>query len=123
MLNVHAKRLGSVAVLGLQGQVVNGQTEILRNAVNVLSGISAVKLDLAGVSMIDAAGLGVMLALREQSEINGIRFELTNVNKRINMVLALTHLDTVFRIAPRAESSPAISRTRPMPFAPIASCA
>jgi anti-anti-sigma factor len=123
MLNVHAKRLGSVAVLGLQGQIVNGQTEILRNAVSMLSGISAVKLDLAGVTMIDAGGLGVMLALREQSESKGIRFELMNVNKRINMVLALTHLDSVFRITNRAESSPAISRARPMVLAPIASCA
>ena len=33
MLNVHTKKLGTVAVLCLQGQIVTGETEILRNAV------------------------------------------------------------------------------------------
>jgi anti-anti-sigma factor len=123
MLNVHAKTLGNIAVLGLQGQIVNGQTEILRNAVESLPAVKAVKLDLAGVTMIDAGGLGVLLALREQAEAHGIRFELMNVNRRINMVLALTRLDSVFRITSRVEVSTAVGRASRTQFAPIASCA
>ena len=123
MLNVQARRLGNVAVLVLKGQIVNGQTEVLRTAVQALPLVSAVKLDFAGVTMIDAGGLGVLLALREQAEASGIRFELMNVNKRITMVLALTRLDSVFRITSRAEVSPSVARAQRMPFAPIASCA
>ena len=37
MLKVHAKNLGTVAVLCLQGRIVNGETETLRNAVHSLS--------------------------------------------------------------------------------------
>jgi anti-anti-sigma factor len=131
MLNVQTKRLGSVAVLSLQGQIVNGETEILRNAVLSLSespfGISAIKLDLARVTTVDAGGLGVMLTLREQAESKEIRFELMNVNQRIGMVLALTHLDSVFQITTGVEFFPAVSRNQRSAIAvhasPLASCA
>jgi anti-anti-sigma factor len=131
MLNVQAKRLGSVAVLSLQGQVVNGETEILRDAVLSLSkspfGISAIKLDLARVTTVDAGGLGVMLTLREQAESKGIRFELVNVNKRISMVLKLTRLDSVFQVTSGIEFFPAVSRNQRAALAvhatPLASCA
>jgi anti-anti-sigma factor len=127
MLNVQAKRLGSVAVLSLQGQVVNGGTEILRNAVLSLSespfGISAIKLDLARVTTVDAGGLGVMLTLREQAESKGIRFELMNVNKRVSMVLKLTRLDSVFQITSAVEFFPAVTRSLQASGARLASCA
>ena len=123
MLKVQAKNLGTVAVLGLQGQIVNGETEILRNAVQCLSEVSTVKLDLARVTTIDAGGLGVMLALREQVEAKGIRFELMNVNKRIRTVLELTRLDTVFRIISTVEFFPAVAPGRRPSVMPLASCA
>jgi anti-anti-sigma factor len=123
MLQVHAKNLGTVTVLCLQGQIVTGETEILRNAVHSLSETSAVILDLARVTTVDAGGLGVMLALREQAESKGIRFELMNVNKRVGMVLALTRLDSVFRITAGVEFLPAVWRNRRPTGAPLASCA
>jgi anti-anti-sigma factor len=127
MLNVHAKNFGTVAVLCLQGQIVTGETEILRNAVQSLSEalpeVSAVKLDLARVTTVDAGGLGVMLALREQLQSNGIRFELMNVNKQVSVVLKLTRLDSVFQITSGVEFFPAVSRSRRASMARFASCA
>src|SRR6266511_432867 len=110
MLKVQAKKLGTVAVLCLQGQIVNGETEILRNAVNSQSDVSAVILDLAQVTTVDAGGLGGMLALREQAESKGICFELMNVTKQISRVLEITRLDSVFQIASGVEFFPAVSR-------------
>ncbi len=72
MLRVHAKNLGSVAIVCLQGRMVRGETAALRNAVHSQSEVSAVVLDLARVSTIDAGGLGVMLELREQTQSKGI---------------------------------------------------
>ena len=112
MLNVQAKNFGTVAILCLQGQIVNGETEILRNAVYSLSEVSAVILDFARVTTVDAHGLGVMLALREQVEAQRIRFELMNVNPRINIVLKLTRLDSVFQIISPVERLPAFSGSR-----------
>ena len=123
MLNVQTKKLGTVAVLCLQGQIVNGETEILRDAVYSLSEVKAVILDLARVTTIDAHGLGVMLALREQVQSNGIRFELRNVNTRVSMVLELTRLDSVFHIASGVEFFPSVSRSRGAAGMPLASCA
>lgn len=121
MLKVHAKNLGNVTVLSLKGQIVSGETEVLRTAVQSLSGISAVKLDLARVSTIDAAGLGTMLELREQAESRSIQFDLMNVNKRIRRVFEITRLDTVFRITPNLRFFPAVSHRRRV--RPLASCA
>jgi anti-anti-sigma factor len=127
MLKVHAKKLGTVAVLCLQGQIVNGETEILRNAVHslpdALSEVSAVKLDLARVTTVDAGGLGVMLALREQVEARGIRFELMNVNKWVSRVLEVTRLDSVFRITSGVEFLPGAARGRRGSVPAFASCA
>jgi anti-anti-sigma factor len=123
MLKVHSKKLDTVAVLSLQGQIVNGETEILLQAVQALSGVGAVKLDLARVTTVDAGGLGVMLVLREQAESNGIRFELMNLTKQISKVFEITHLDSVFRITSGVEFFPAVSRRRHAAVAPFASYA
>lgn len=123
MLNLHTKKLGTVSFLCLQGQIVNGETEILRNAVHSLSEVSAVILDLARVSTVDACGLGVMLELREQVESRGIRFELMNVSKQIRKVLEVTRLDSVFQIIGEVEFFPAISHSRRTSAAALVSCA
>jgi anti-anti-sigma factor len=123
MLKIDARNLGNVAVLGLQGQIVNGEMDILRNAVQSLSAVSAIKLDLARVTTVDAGGLGVMLALREQVESKGIRYELMNVPKRVSRVLELARLDSVFRITSVVEFLPPVSRKPRAPFASLASCA
>ena len=123
MLQVQAKNLGNVAVLSLQGQIVNGETEILRSAVQSLSEVSAVKLDLGCVTTVDAGGLGMMLKLREQVESRGIRFELMNVPKMVARVLEITRLDTVFRISAAVEFFPGVARGRHPAATRLASCA
>jgi anti-anti-sigma factor len=131
MLKIHAKNLGSVAVLSLQGQVVNGQTEVLRTAVLSLSAalpeVRTVKLDLARVITVDARGLGILLELREQVQSKGIRLELMNVTRQIRRVFEITHLDTVFQITPAVEFFPAVTHSRRVASAvhrlPLASCA
>ena len=131
MLKVQAKNFGTVAVLCLQGRVVTGETEILRNAVLSLSeaqsDVRAVILDLARVTTVDAGGLGVMLELREQVQSKGIRFELMNVSKQVSMLLAITRLDSVFQITSGVEFFPAVSRSQRAALAahraPLASCA
>src|SRR6266852_6181002 len=113
MLRVHAKNLGSVAILCLQGRMVRGENAALRNAVHSQSEVSAVVLDLARVSTIDAGGLGVMLELREQTQSKGIDFKLMNVTKLVSGVLEITRLNSVFEVTSGAEILAAVSRGRP----------
>ncbi len=120
MLKVNVKNLGNIAVLNLQGPIVHGETAVLRNAVQSLSGISAVKLDLAGVAMIDAGGLGALLEIREHAESRAIRFELMNVNKQIARVFHITRLDTVFDITPSVRLFEVASPKRQYPVRALA---
>jgi anti-anti-sigma factor len=123
MLKVHAKEMGTVTILCLQGQFVRGETEILGNAVQSLPEVSAVILDLARVTAVDAGGLGALLELRAQAESKGIRFELMNVTKWVSKVLEVTRLDSVFKITSGVEFFPTVSHTRGTSRAALAPCA
>ena len=127
MLKVQARKLGNVVFLCLQGHIVNGDTETLRDAVHFQSAaesdVSTIVLDLALVSTIDAGGLGVMLELREQVQGKGIDFKLMNVSKLVYRVLEITRLDSVFEVTSGVEFFPQLSRRRPASAAVLASCA
>ena len=123
MLKVHNRNLGNIAILCLQGRLVTGETAALRNAVHSQSEVSAVVLDFARVNTIDAAGLGVMLELREEIESKGIEFRLTNVTKLVRRVLELTHLDSVFEITPGKKVLAAGTFGRATSVIELASCA
>jgi len=112
MLKVETRNLGNVAVVCLQGRIVNGETASLREVVDSQMNAGAVVLDLARVSTIDASGLGLMLALRKQAEANGVGLKLMNVSKFVKQVFEITRLDTVFEVIPRVEPLPARSQAR-----------
>jgi len=112
MLKVHTRNLGNVAVVSLQGRIVNGETASLREAVGSQLDAGAVVLDLARVSTIDASGLGLMLSLRKQAEAKGVGLKLMNVSKFVKQVFEITRLDTVFEVIPRVEPLPALSQAR-----------
>jgi anti-anti-sigma factor len=131
MLKVHARNSGNVAFLCMQGQIVTGETEALRNAVrfhsdvqsDAQSDVRTVVLDLAQVSTVDADGLGVMLELRTLVQSKGIGFKLMNVSKLVGRVLEVTRLDSVFEVTSEVEFFPTVSRRRPASAMRLASCA
>ena len=106
MLNIHTKNLEYAAVLFIQGHIVNGETDVLRNAVDDASNTRNVILDLSRVTTVDAHGLGVMLQLRENTEAKGMHLHLMNPSKPLVKVLELTRLDTVFDISSGVEFFP-----------------
>jgi len=111
MLRVHARKLGDIAVLSIRGGIVVGQTLPLRNKVQALSDVSAIILDLAHVTRIDAGGLGVLLELREETQARGIEFRLMNVNGLVEQILEITLLDSVFELSSETEISAARARS------------
>ncbi len=127
MLKVQARNLGNVAFLCMEGQIVNGETEILRKAVrsqaDARSDVGTVVLDFSQVSTVDARGLGVMLQLREQVQSKGIAFKLMNVGKLVGRVLEVTHLDSVFEVSSGVEFFPAVARRPHESAMRFASCA
>ena len=123
MLKVHTRKLGNVAVVSVQGRIVNGETASLRQEVDSQSRVNTVLLDLSRVSTIDASGLGLMLEMREETQSKGMRFKLMNVTNLVSRVLAVTKLDSVFEITPAGEQLPALAHARAPRMMPYARCA
>jgi len=122
MLKIYARNLGNVAILSLQGRIVIGETEILRDVVDSL-GQTSVTLDLAGVHTIDAHGLGVLLDLRQRMLAKGMRFGLMNVSNPMSRIFEICKLNTVFQITSTVEFFPAMAREQRSLMAALKSCA
>ena len=123
MLKVYSRNLGDTAILSLQGRLISGETQSLRDAVGAQSNADAIVLDLSRVTAIDARGLGVMLELRRQTALKGIPFRLMNVNRFTRRVLEITRLDSVFEIIPKAEPAIAMTVRAAARRVPVAVCA
>ena len=122
MLQVQVKKSGSVAVLCLDGKIVRGQTDVLRRVVLAQGNASVIVLDLARVNTVDAGGLGVMLELREHTELRGTELRLRNVTQLVKRILEITRLDSVFKLSGSDRPDIAVHH-RPCMFSQTASCA
>ena len=116
-MKVHAKKWDRFEVLCLEGQIVTGETEILRTVVQSSSATSDLILDLSDVSVVDAHGLGVLLQLREQTLASGTHFELRNVSESLYTIFEITRLNTVFEIDGRVEFFSHATYAQRMPVA------
>jgi len=77
-------------------------------------------LDLARVDRIDAAGLGVLLDLREWARFGTSVFKLMNVTKKVEEILELTHLLNVFEFCSVRDFFCLLHRAASMPsWSPI----
>jgi anti-anti-sigma factor len=129
MLKIQTRNLGDVAVLSVQGRIVNGETASLRTAVG--SEVAArpqtrgraIVLDLARVSAVDASGLGLMLELRELAARKEIRLRLANASSFVRRIFEVTRLDSVFELSSVREPVAAIHHQQPARVLPFARCA
>ncbi len=97
MLNVVVENSGSVSVVHCSGRIVEGQTSPLYNAVTSLKNARVVLLDLAGVSGMDARGLGVLLALMQWARNTNVRLQVVASNV-VQELLDLTRLGPQFEL-------------------------
>ena len=98
-MQTEERSIGDVVVLDLKGKVTLGQgDELLKDKVNSLvnQGHKKVILNLAGVPYIDSAGLGEVVRTYTTVSRQGGKLKLLNLTKRIQDLLAITKLLTVF---------------------------
>ena len=112
MLNVQRKNLGNVSLLNLDGNVLIGETDGLREIVQTMPSTSAVILDFSRVGLVDAHGLGVLLQLREQAQSKGMKLEFVNVRSQLRELFRMTRLDSVFQIRSGFQMFPQSVMTR-----------
>lgn len=126
-MKVTARNLGNVSVLALDGRIVHGETDMMRQAIRSRLAEShpqtnSLVLDFARVSAVDAGGLGLLLELRREAQARGIRLRVTNASRMVSRVFEITRLDSVFEVSPRVELSP-ITLGRGAQVIPLRACA
>lgn len=63
-------------------------------------------MDLSRVDFMDSSGLGAVIAVLKAMP-KGRHLELTGLTPNVERVFRLTHMDSVFKIIPRADGLPA----------------
>src|SRR5262244_3382679 len=103
MLRLTIQRLGDVTVFCCAGGLTFGHAETLRNAVLTHPRIRKAVLDLAEVSSLDAAGLGVLLSLRAWTEEVGTALKLMNLRPSVARLFEITQLSSAFDVCSARE--------------------
>ena len=92
---------GQVRIIELSGKITIGAGDVqLRQLVHqsVEDGRSKILLDLANVSTIDSSGIGEMVACYTTVTKRGGALKLLNLSSKINDILQVTQLITVFDV-------------------------
>ena len=98
-MHIHERAIGDVTIIDVNGRMTLGEgQELLRDKVNSLiqQGQKKLVLNLAEVPYIDSAGLGEIVRTYTTVSHQGGALKLLNLTKRIQDLLAITKLLTVF---------------------------
>jgi anti-anti-sigma factor len=93
MLTITVKDWEDEVILQCQGRIVSGEETAILCAAMAQQGRN-VALDLAEVTALDAAGIGVLVSLQAA----GIYIRLMNPTEYVREILKVTGLDSVFEI-------------------------
>lgn len=100
-LEVAERQAGDVTILDMNGAVRMGQGSIaLREAIRALvdGGKKKILLNLAGVNYVDSSGIGELIANYTTLSKVGGQLKLLNLTDRIQNLLVITKLLTVFDV-------------------------
>ncbi|HZM89500.1 MAG TPA: STAS domain-containing protein [Blastocatellia bacterium] len=98
-MDIKERVVGGVSILDLSGKVVlgEGDLQVKQRIKDLLAdGQKRILLNLADVNYIDSAGLGSLISAYTSSKREGASLKLVNLTKRIQNLLAITKLITVF---------------------------
>ena len=99
-LYIEMEQVADVAVVQCAGRIVRGEAvSCLRDAVTSLSKMRFIVLDLSGVQMLDAGGLGMLVFLHNWTRANRIQLRLVNPSKLVREMLERTGLTSVLHIS------------------------
>jgi anti-sigma B factor antagonist len=100
-MKITNREVDHVTILDISGRIVLGaETETLRTAVRELVGKGKKKiiLNLAGVDYIDSSGVGELVSSFTAVRNSGGELKLLNLTQKVQDVLNVTKLYTVFDI-------------------------
>ena len=98
-LDVKERQAGDVTILDMSGEVRIGDSSVaFRDVVRKLTadGKNKILLNLAGVNYVDSSGIGELIANYTTVSRQGGQLKLLNLTDRIQNLLVITKLLTVF---------------------------
>jgi anti-sigma B factor antagonist len=101
MMKIETRTIGDVRILDCSGKITLGEgTMTVRNTVRDILKNNGKKiiLNLAEVNYIDSSGIGELVSTYSTVTSNGGQFKLLNLTKKIQELLAITKLLTVFQV-------------------------
>jgi anti-sigma B factor antagonist len=98
-MTIQERVVGSVNILDLGGKLVLGDGDmLLKDKIHslVFQGRKQIVLNMGGVSYVDSSGLGALVASSVTAKNNGGQIKLVSLTKRLQDLLAIAKLLTVF---------------------------
>jgi anti-sigma B factor antagonist len=100
-LDITTSEIDGISVLALNGRIVLGEeSNLFRQKVKGMIGDGKKKiiLNMANVTYIDSAGLGILVAAHVSAKKEGAALHLSNLGNKFHDVLQLTRLLTIFSV-------------------------
>jgi anti-sigma B factor antagonist len=101
-MQLHERTIGNATVLDVTGQITMGRNSKEfgdKIASLVARPHTRLVINLGGVSYVDSAGLGELVAARSAVSTSGGMVRLVNLTRKLNQLLIITKLSTVFDIS------------------------
>jgi len=99
-MEIEERAIGAVMVIRVTGDITlnKGGDVILKDKINSVlqQGHKKLLLDLGGVAYVDSAGLGQLVQVKVTASRSGAELKLLNITKRLQDLLVVTRLSTVF---------------------------
>jgi len=100
-LKMTSREVDGVTVVALDGRIVLGEeSNALREKIKslVAEGKKKVVLNMDGVTFIDSAGLGTLVAAHHSAKAQGASLRLCHLGTKFQEVLQITKLMTIFDV-------------------------
>ena len=98
-MKVLTERKGDVTVLRLRGTLMGGpDSQVFEDVLTktLEDGSSRVLVDMSDISWVNSTGLGILIAGHRMVSAGGGALKLLHVSKRIESILMVTKLNTLF---------------------------
>jgi len=98
---VTIRQVEGVTILEVSGRIIIGEGGLtLRNALQeaLAAGSKKLILDLGGVNYMDSSGVGELVSAYTSAKNKGVEFKLLNLTKKIDDLMQITKLATIFDI-------------------------
>jgi anti-anti-sigma factor len=100
-MNISQRQEGHVTILDMSGKITIGVGDVaVRDAVHMAlgSGVRSILLNLKNVTTMDSAGVGELVSAFTTVTHRGGKLKLVNLPQKVNDILQITQLITVFEV-------------------------